>query len=97
KAPRTKHQGRRTRSTHYSLRSAVIGSNAVARRESRRARRRPPAPPRIRSSADRSEAKGSFYWGGAFGTWFWLDPGNDVVVVGMTRKLVYQSLADPKK
>jgi CubicO group peptidase (beta-lactamase class C family) len=25
----------------------------------------------------------SFYWGGAFGTWFWIDPTNDVVFVGM--------------
>jgi CubicO group peptidase (beta-lactamase class C family) len=26
---------------------------------------------------------GSYYWGGAFGTWFWIDPKNDVVFVGM--------------
>jgi CubicO group peptidase (beta-lactamase class C family) len=25
----------------------------------------------------------SFYWGGAFGTWFWIDPTNDLVFVGM--------------
>jgi CubicO group peptidase (beta-lactamase class C family) len=25
----------------------------------------------------------SFYWGGAFGTWFWIDPANDLVFVGM--------------
>jgi CubicO group peptidase (beta-lactamase class C family) len=49
--------------------------------------------------------------GGAFGTWFWLDPVNDVVVVGMiqnvngsspqvrplSRQLVYQALVDRKK
>ncbi len=29
------------------------------------------------------EGKNSFYWGGAFGTWFWIDPTNDVIVVGM--------------
>ena len=23
------------------------------------------------------------YWGGAFGTWFWIDPTNDIVFVGM--------------
>jgi CubicO group peptidase (beta-lactamase class C family) len=27
--------------------------------------------------------KASFYWGGAFGTWFWIDPTNDIVFVGM--------------
>ncbi len=25
----------------------------------------------------------SYYWGGAFGTWFWIDPTNDLVFVGM--------------
>ena len=29
------------------------------------------------------EGKNSFYWGGAFGTWFWIDPTNDLLVVGM--------------
>jgi|KBSMisStandDraft_5_1062788.scaffolds.fasta_scaffold02863_6 CubicO group peptidase (beta-lactamase class C family) len=33
------------------------------------------------------EGRGSFYWGGAFGTWFWLDPVNDVVVVGMIQNV----------
>ncbi len=27
---------------------------------------------------------GTFHWSGAHGTWFWVDPENDVVVVGMT-------------
>jgi CubicO group peptidase (beta-lactamase class C family) len=27
--------------------------------------------------------KESFYWGGAYGTWFWIDPVNEVVIVGM--------------
>lgn len=31
--------------------------------------------------------KNSFYWGGAFGTWFWLDPTNDVVVIGMIQNV----------
>jgi CubicO group peptidase (beta-lactamase class C family) len=26
---------------------------------------------------------GTFYWGGVHGTWFWVDPANDIVVVGM--------------
>jgi CubicO group peptidase (beta-lactamase class C family) len=37
--------------------------------------------------ANTPEGKNSFYWGGAFGTWFWLDPTNDVVVVGMIQNL----------
>ncbi len=55
--------------------------------------------------------KGSFSWGGAAGTWFWVDPENDVVVLGFIQvlggsgirldersaTLVYQALADPKK
>ena len=62
------------------------------------------------------EGVNSFYWGGAYGTWFWIDPTNDIVVVGMmqnlagslptgdsppvrpvSRQLVYQALANPKK
>lgn len=39
------------------------------------------------AAAKTPEAKGSFYWGGAFGTWFWLDPVNDVVVVGMIQNV----------
>ena len=68
------------------------------------------------AAAKTQEGRGSYYWGGAFGTWFWIDPANDVVVVGMiqnlngsspdsgsppvralSRTLVYQALADPKK
>jgi CubicO group peptidase (beta-lactamase class C family) len=30
--------------------------------------------------------KGSFYWGGAAGTWFWIDPVNDLAVVGMIQQ-----------
>ena len=31
--------------------------------------------------------KGTFYWGGVHGTWFWVDPVNDVVVVGMLQQV----------
>jgi CubicO group peptidase (beta-lactamase class C family) len=31
--------------------------------------------------------KGSFWWGGAAGTWFWIDPVNDLVVVGMIQQV----------
>ncbi len=37
--------------------------------------------------ANTPEGRGSFYWGGAFGTWFWIDPANDVVVVGMIQNV----------
>jgi CubicO group peptidase (beta-lactamase class C family) len=30
--------------------------------------------------------KGTFYWGGAAGTWFWIDPVNDLVAVGMIQQ-----------
>ena len=40
-----------------------------------------PAAANTRRGAD------SFYWGGAFGTWFWLDPMNDIVVVGMIQNV----------
>ncbi len=53
-------------------------------------------------------SKGEYYWGGAAGTWFWIDPVEDLVFVGMiqqfgegrpdvrslSRRLVYQSIMD---
>jgi CubicO group peptidase (beta-lactamase class C family) len=62
--------------------------------------------------ANLPEGKGTFFWDGAAGTWFWIDPTNDVVFVGMiqrmlgpaspnleylSRSLVYQALVDPSK
>jgi CubicO group peptidase (beta-lactamase class C family) len=54
--------------------------------------------------------KGTYYWGGAAGTWFWIDPVYDVIVVGFVQRLgggprmhdlsrtaVYQALVDPDK
>jgi CubicO group peptidase (beta-lactamase class C family) len=57
--------------------------------------------------------KGTYLWDGAAGTWFWIDPANDLVFVGMiqrmltasgapsmedfARALVYQALVDPQK
>jgi len=57
--------------------------------------------------------KGTFLWDGVAGTWFWIDPTNDVVFVGiiqrwlmapgapdvenLSRALTYQALVDPKK
>jgi CubicO group peptidase (beta-lactamase class C family) len=31
--------------------------------------------------------KDSFYWGGAYGSWFWIDPVNDVAFVGMIQNV----------
>jgi len=61
--------------------------------------------------ANLPEGKGTFFWDGAAGTWFWVDPTNDVVFVGMiqrlhggqpnleylSRNVVYQALVDPAK
>jgi CubicO group peptidase (beta-lactamase class C family) len=57
--------------------------------------------------------KGSYLWDGVAGTWFWIDPTNDLVFVGMiqrmmtapntpnmedlSRALLYQALVDPGK
>jgi len=56
--------------------------------------------------------RGTFFWLGAADTWFWVDPTNDLIFVGMTqhmigpkqpnveqisRPTVYQALVDPKK
>lgn len=37
--------------------------------------------------ANTPEGRNSFYWGGAYGTWFWIDPTNDIVVVGMMQNV----------
>ncbi len=62
------------------------------------------------SAVNQPEGKGTFGWNGAAGTWFWIDPENDIVFVGMiqiaypwppvdpeSRILVYQALVDPSK
>jgi CubicO group peptidase (beta-lactamase class C family) len=36
--------------------------------------------------AGRPVGKGTYEWGGAFGTWFWIDPEHDIVCVGMTNR-----------
>ncbi|MDZ4374742.1 MAG: serine hydrolase domain-containing protein [Phenylobacterium sp.] len=65
--------------------------------------------PRVAGSL---EGKGTMSWGGAAGTWFWVDPTNDVIFVGMiqrlggsggddlggmARTLTYQALTHPEK
>jgi CubicO group peptidase (beta-lactamase class C family) len=59
----------------------------------------------------RMDGKGSMDWGGAAGTWFWVDPTNDLFFVGMVQRLgggvddlrpmarvfTYQALIHPEK
>ena len=62
--------------------------------------------------AEEVVGKGTFYWLGAADTWFWVDPTNDLIFVGMTQRMfgagqpdvehlsrpvVYQALVEPKK
>lgn len=62
--------------------------------------------------AGSTAGQGTFLWDGAAATWFWIDPANDIVFVGMvqrmldartpnlehlSRALVYQALLDPAK
>ena len=34
--------------------------------------------------------KGEYYWGGASGTWFWIDPVEDLVFVGLVQQFMGQ-------
>ena len=36
--------------------------------------------------AGRPVGKGTYEWGGAFGTWFWIDPEHDILCIGMTNR-----------
>jgi CubicO group peptidase (beta-lactamase class C family) len=31
--------------------------------------------------------KGAYFWGGAAGTWFWIDPVSDLIVIGMIQQV----------
>jgi CubicO group peptidase (beta-lactamase class C family) len=60
------------------------------------------------ATAGEPYAKGTYYWGGAAGTWFWIDPQTDLTFVGMiqhrgtavrevqgiSRNLAYQAIVD---
>jgi len=39
--------------------------------------------------ADTPTGKGTYFWEGANGTWFWVDPANDIVFVGMVQRSGY--------
>ena len=59
----------------------------------------------------RMDGKNSYDWGGAAATWFWVDPTNDLIFVGMVQRLgggvedlrpmarvlTYQALVNPEK
>ena len=53
--------------------------------------------------ANLPDGKGTFFWDGAAGTWFWVDPTNDLVFVGTIQRmtspdnhsLVYRSRTGP--
>jgi CubicO group peptidase (beta-lactamase class C family) len=62
--------------------------------------------------ANLPDGKGTFLWDGAAGTWFWVDPANDIVFVSMIQRMtsgdnheiqyrshsaVYQALVDAAK
>jgi CubicO group peptidase (beta-lactamase class C family) len=64
------------------------------------------------AAASLPDGKGTFFWDGAAGTFFWVDPTNDVVFVAMIQRMthpdnhslqyrahatVYQALLDPSK
>ncbi|MAK59902.1 MAG: serine hydrolase [Ponticaulis sp.] len=38
-------------------------------------------------AAESEQGEGSFYWGGAAGTWFWIDPVKELYFVGMIQRL----------
>jgi len=64
------------------------------------------------AEANMPDGKGTYQWDGAAGTWFWVDPTNDVVFIGMiqrmlgpasppleyeSRAVIYGALVDPSK
>jgi len=64
-------------------------------------------------AAKRQVGKGSYWWWGIAGTWFWIDPANDLVTIGIiqrrggfpgavnhedvSRKVVYEALTNPSR
>ena len=37
--------------------------------------------------ADMPVGKGTYLWNGWAGTWFWIDPANDIVCIGLVQRL----------
>ena len=44
--------------------------------------------------ADEMVGKGTFFWLGAADTWFWVDPTNDLIFVGMTQRMLGRGWPD---
>ena len=44
--------------------------------------------------AGRPVGRGTYEWGGAFGTWFWIDPEHDILCIGMTHRR--RDVTDPR-
>jgi CubicO group peptidase (beta-lactamase class C family) len=42
---------------------------------------------RFSSPSDPYYGKGTYWWGGAAGTWFWIDPVNELIVIGMIQQV----------
>jgi CubicO group peptidase (beta-lactamase class C family) len=38
-------------------------------------------------AAETPEGRNTYYWSGAFGTWFWIDPTNELIVIGMIQNV----------
>ncbi|MGA1341711.1 MAG: serine hydrolase domain-containing protein [Hyphomonas sp.] len=38
------------------------------------------------AAGGRPQAAGSYFWGGAAGTWFWIDPSNNLIFIGMIQR-----------
>jgi CubicO group peptidase (beta-lactamase class C family) len=39
------------------------------------------------AAAKTPQSRGTYYWGGAFGTWFWIDPSRDLIMIGMIQNV----------
>ena len=47
------------------------------------------------AKADLPIGNGSYLWDGAFGTWFWIDPVNDIVFIGMVQRTAFPGDSPP--
>ena len=44
------------------------------------------------AEANLSDGKGTFFWDGAAGTWFWVDPVNQIVFVGLIQRILQEGM-----
>ena len=45
-------------------------------------------------AAESEQGEGSYYWGGAAGTWFWIDPVNELYFIGMIQRMAGNPASD---